>query len=417
MRSATGCLRQASSNRRERIALVTPWHPEPVDNGSKQRIRQLITALADTYDIVLITLLSPEQCSIEPLPNVPGVWSQHTIPLAAFEPRSIRALLASFRTIPRSFVATWDSNVASAINAIVERAQVRLALGADLRVLQYLLALPPGIRTLLDEANTSPFLVEPSLRSGLDSVRAYSRQWKYARLLQATARRLDAAIVPSLREAHAYRQLSGSSRVVVIENGAGTLPEPSWQVPAGAQLLYAGSLTYGLNAEAVTYFAQSILPLIERQIPSVGLTVTGASPATVPPAIAHPRVTLTGRLDEVALDTAYRASRACVVPLLSGTGTRIKLLEAMAFGIPVVSTTKGAEGLDIIPGEEYLRADAPADFAAATVRLIRDDAFARAIGARGRERIRRDYTWESRGRQLRELVRECLCSAPLGREG
>src|SRR5205085_2652153 len=106
----------------------------------------------------------------------------------------------------------------------------------------------------------------------------------------------------------AYLQLSGSARVAVIENGIASLREPRWRAPRGAQLLYAGSLTYGPNAEAVAHFIRTILPLVEQAFPDVRLLVTGATPAETPPGIEHPRVELTGWLDEGALEATYRHS-------------------------------------------------------------------------------------------------------------
>ena len=98
--------------------------------------------------------------------------------------------------------------------------------------------------------------------------------------------------------------------------------------------------------------------------------VTGALPSSTDFAMRHPQVLLAGRLDD--LDATYRAARVCVVPLRYGTGTRIKIIEALAYGMPVVTTSKGAEGLAVVHGEHVLIADDPHDFAAATVRLLRD---------------------------------------------
>lgn len=398
---------------RPRVAILSTWHPEPVDNGRKQRTRQMIAALAVDYDIVLLSLLPSREIAAGIPPQVPDVWQQCVLPLPEFDPWSLPALLAGLHPLPRSVVATWSPSLAAQIAHILRETRVGLAIGTDLRTLRYLLALDLDTRVILDEPDVSPFTAGAIDTSrGLRSLRALSRHRKYRGLLHRTTHYLDAAIVASPEEAAAYRELSGASRLVEISNGATTVPDPAWRVPSGAQLLYAGSLTYKPNAEAAVYFARSVLPLIEPKVPEVALAITGTHLTTVPPEVKHPRVTLTGRLDATALEAAHRASRACVVPLLSGTGTRIKVLEAMALGVPVVSTRKGVEGLSIVPDEEFLLADTPADFAAATVRLLTDAPFAEAIGTRGRERIRREYTWESRGQQLRDLVRECLEQAP-----
>ncbi len=194
----------------------------------------------------------------------------------------------------------------------------------------------------------------------------------------------------------------------MLENGvAGVAAEP-WRAPAGARLLYTGSVSYGPNAEAVAHFARDILPLVASAVPEARLLVTGGLPAALPPGVQHPGVTLTGWLSDEVLEALYRGSRACVVPLLSGTGTRIKILEALARGVPVVSTSKGAEGLAVVDGEHFLIADEPAAFARATIRLLRDPDFAERLGARGRAFVRQRYDWATRGEELRALVRACL---------
>ena len=399
---------------RTRVALITPWHPEPVDNGSKQRIAQLIAALAPDYDIVLISLLTADEQAGAPPSSVPGVYRQCVLTLPSYRPRSAKALLAGLHPLPRSFAVTWDRTTAMQLNAIVRSMGIGLALGADLRILHYLLDLPAGIPIVIDEMNTSPFLADEARGGTFARLRAAGRQRKYARFLGQAVRQLDAAVVSSVYEAAAYRQLAGTAQVTLIENGVGAVPESPWHPIDSTQLLYNGALSYAPNAEAVEYFLGDILPLIAPTAPSIHLLVTGKIPSAGHPARAHPQVRLSGWLDRDELDAAYRASRVCIAPLLSGTGTRIKLLEALAYGLPVVTTTKGAEGLDVISGEHLIIADTPAEFAAATVRLLTDDDAARQLGARGREHVRQRYSWDTRGVQLRGLVRDCLNSASTG---
>jgi polysaccharide biosynthesis protein PslH len=397
---------------RARIALITPWHPEPVDNGSKQRLRQVIAALAGEYDLVLISLLPREECAAGSIAAVPGIRRQFALPQQEFHPRSAAAMLAALHPLPRSFVVTWDGRTAATITRIVRDLGIALVIGADLRVMHYLLALPPGLPCLLDEANTSPFIADTAGASIPARLRAVFRERKFARLLRRASHRLD-AIVASEEEAVAYRRLARSSRVMIVENGVGALPAPAWRVPNGADLLYPGALSYTPNAEAVAYFARAVLPRVAAAVPAARLLVTGERPAALPPGLDDPRVHLTGWLTADGLDRAYRGARACVVPLLSGTGTRIKLLEALAYGLPVVTTTKGAEGLEVVPGEHLLIADDPGAFADAAIRLLREPAFAEALGARGRALIARRYTWDARGEALRDLVRARLAGASL----
>jgi glycosyltransferase involved in cell wall biosynthesis len=393
------------------VAILSTWHPEPADNGRKQRTRRMIEALAPEFDIALVSLLPPEQCNAD-LPPVPGVRSQYALPLPTFAPRSPRALAALWGGMPRSLAATWDAATAAALVGLVRRERIGLAIGTDLRTLRYLLALGRDIRTVLDEPDVSPFVVAPGDRSrGLAGMRARARERKYRCFLRQAAARLDATIVASPEEARAYQVLSDLSGAVVLENGVAAVPEVPWSPPRSGRLIYTGSLSYGPNAEAITYFVRAILPQVAESVPEVRLDVTGALPSVVPPEARDPRVALTGRLDVEAFDACLRGAAACVIPLLSGTGTRIKLLEALALGMPVVSTRKGAEGLCLRDGEHLLIADGPADFAAATIRVLRDDKLAASLGAQGREAIQTRYDWGVIGGRLRALVRILLDGA------
>ena len=140
--------------------------------------------------------------------------------------------------------------------------------------------------------------------------------------------------------------------------------------PADSRLIYPGSITYDANLDAVTFFASEILPLIRRARPHVELWVTGSTAGVETSALAGAGVRFTGLLPDV--DAAVRDSTVCVVPLRIGGGTRMKVLQAMALGTPVVATPKGVEGLDVMPGRHVLVADSPAHFAEQTLRLLQD---------------------------------------------
>jgi glycosyltransferase involved in cell wall biosynthesis len=121
---------------------------------------------------------------------------------------------------------------------------------------------------------------------------------------------------------------------------------------------------------------------------------------------ANDGLVLTGYLDDVRPTVAR--SWACVVPLRVGGGTRLKVLEAMALGTPVVSTSKGAEGLEVTSGEDILIADEPADFADATLRLLDDPALRAELAANGRRLVRGRYGWDQIGEELNRFLHQVV---------
>jgi glycosyltransferase involved in cell wall biosynthesis len=172
-----------------------------------------------------------------------------------------------------------------------------------------------------------------------------------------------------------------------------------------ASLLFAGTLSYPPNAEAVRWFVDEILPRVRERRSDVTLTVVGRDP---PPRVARlaadPAVRVVGWIDDIA--TAYEHASVVIAPLRTGSGTKLKVLEALAAARPLVATSVATEGIEIEDGEHVLVADDAAGFADAVVLLLADAALRRRIGEAGRQRVTTRYDWEPLGERLsKELER------------
>ncbi|MCE4557560.1 glycosyltransferase family 4 protein [Roseateles cellulosilyticus] len=146
----------------------------------------------------------------------------------------------------------------------------------------------------------------------------------------------------------------------------------SWQAPAGGSpvVVFTGSMDWEANVDGIRFYIEDVWPQVRAKVPNAQLRVVGKNP---PPALVQrnvPGVTFTGFVDDVR-DHA-RDAQAFVIPLRVGGGTRIKAFEAMAMGLPVVSTTIGIEGLDVDDGTHFLRADGADSLASATLKLLAD---------------------------------------------
>jgi glycosyltransferase involved in cell wall biosynthesis len=378
-----------------------------VDNGSKQRIKGIIGALAPMCDLALISLLPEDELTRNRSAPIPGISREWILALPDFRERSAGALLAGLARMPRSFTVTWDPDIARQVAARAAEFGADVLLGTDLRVIRYLCSGDLYVPRLLDEANVSTFVANAYVASlAAGNLRARLRARKYRHLLGTASRRLNAVVVSSAHEAAAFEALADRPAVTVIENSVADIPEEPWRPNASTRLLYTGSLAYDANADAIAYFQQAIQPLVLGQEPAAQLVVTGEIPEPLPAGVAHRRMTLTGRL--ASLDATRRGARMLIVPLRRGTGTRIKILEALAYGMPVVTTSKGAEGLAVEHGQHLLIADEPEEFARAIVQLMRDDPFAAELGTRGRALVEARYTWARQGARLRDLVRDLL---------
>ncbi len=183
-------------------------------------------------------------------------------------------------------------------------------------------------------------------------------------------------------------------------------PGESEETPA--TVVFTGSMDWYPNEDAVLYFLESILPRIRHAVPGVSFTIVGRNPTprVIAAAAAAAGVRVTGTVDDVRPHIGQAAVH--VVPLRVGGGTRLKIFEALAMGKAVVSTSVGAEGLPLVPGRHFIREDAPADFAAAVVALLRDPLRRRSLGAAGRELVETSYSWSQVAREFETRCAQAL---------
>ncbi len=170
-------------------------------------------------------------------------------------------------------------------------------------------------------------------------------------------------------------------------------------------LIYPGSVTYSANLDAMRYFMRAILPRVRAKEPRVRLRITGhAEQVAINELSVDNAVSFTGYVQDVR--SLIRASAVCIVPLRVGGGTRLKILEAMMLGTPVVSTRKGAEGLEVREGEHLLLADTAAEFAEATLQLLHDGALHGRIARAAQEYVCAVYDWKKIGARLNQVLLE-----------
>jgi glycosyltransferase involved in cell wall biosynthesis len=182
---------------------------------------------------------------------------------------------------------------------------------------------------------------------------------------------------------------------------------PDLARPVPNALLYNGALTYSANYGAMEFFLAEVYPIIRRQEPGVSLTITGSTSGVDLSGLRlEEGVRLSGYVDDIRPLVA--GAWACVAPILHGGGTRLKILEAMALGTPVVATSKGAEGLEVTPGQDILIADEPAEFAAQVLRLLRDANLRERLATNARRLVEQRYDWAGIGQRFVDLVEETV---------
>jgi len=394
-----------------KILFLTPQLPYPPQKGTALRNWGLISGLAERHRISLLSFQAPGQ-DLQPAPPLIETCARgETGPQPERAPRDrLRDLLftrqpdMALRLASETFARRLKNWLAQESFDVVHIEGIELAPYLDL-----IEAAPPryggaGGRArplLLFDDHNCEYLLQK--RVCLTDLRTPARwpgaaysfvQW--LRLLRYEAqvcRRADRILAVSEADAAALRKLVSALDVIVVPNGIDTRAyQPQTPNPQSQTLVFTGTMDFRPNVDAVLWFARQVLPLVRAEVEEARFVVVGQHP--------HPRldelrddraVTLTGWVEDTR---PYIAEAAVyVAPLRMGGGTRLKLLEALAMGKPVVATRLGAEGYPVTHGREMLLTDTPADFAAEVVGLLRAPERGVELGRAGRAFVEERYDW------------------------
>ena len=241
-----------------------------------------------------------------------------------------------------------------------------------------------------------------------------------ARLARRTerlvARFATVGLVCSELDRQILNRLAPGARIEVAPNGPPTPASLASPVPPGFLILFVGYARYEPNAEGILWLIRRIFPLVRAQLPQARLMIIGDGSRELGIGDSEPGVEVLGFVPD--LQSAYERARLVVCPVRRGAGTRIKIIEAALHGRPVVSTSVGAEGLDLLDGRDLILADDEKAFAEAIVDLLSNDEKAGRIGAAASDRARRVYAADKIRSNLACLARSLAMRerAPAGGE-
>lgn len=391
-----------------RVLYLSPWFPHPLDTGFRIRVYHLLRALAERHRVTLLTLDPQGWASAQVDAIAPLCERATVVPRDPFRRRGLRAALR-FMFVPPAMTVPFPE-MTRLIRRLHTRQPFDVVIAASVVMARYALMVP-GVPHILEEHNchtrwqyeryqvqTSPL---QQLRCWLSWRKlALYESWLFGRFALVT--------MVSEQDAESSRRLllRGRPPVEVVPNGVEI--ERFCSGSAGPQpntLIFNGPLTYYVNHEAMQFFLHQVYPRILSQCPSVRLRITGSTRGVDLQSLPlDENVTLTGFIEDIR--SAVAASWVAVAPILSGGGTRHKILEAMAARTPVVSTSKGAEGLGVIDGVHVLLADDPASFAARTLQLLRDPSLRERLTANARRLVEQKYDWARIGQRFVSLVED-----------
>jgi glycosyltransferase involved in cell wall biosynthesis len=352
------------------LALVTPYLPAPANTGGRIRMHRLARALARVARVDLFARVFP----VELTPDIgPALAEYATVYLRGADAGALRLLGESRRVREAS---PWG--LARDLRAAHARAPYDAVVACHSYAAATARSLGPRVPLALDEHNIeSRYARRVSPGDPVEPARLerWERaQWRDAALVTAVTE-ADAAVIRAHRD----------GPTVVVANGADAATL-AWRAPsarASRSLLFVGAMSHPPNVAAAVLLAREVLPRVRARHPGATLVLCGRAPADAVRALASRQVTVTGTVADTApfLDAA-----GCYVNALTdGEGSSLKLPEAMAAGVPVVSTAVGARGFDVAHGRELLlTGDAPDALADGACAVFADPAAADARAARAR---------------------------------
>ena len=387
------------------ILFLSRWYPYPIDNGAKIRVFNLLKYLAEQYTVDLISFAERPVAEADLEAMRPYCRFVATVPYRPFQPRGMKAIMGFLASRPRSVIDTFHPELDALVQQWVRENQYDLIIPSEIDMIPYALRVS-GVPRLFEEIELTTIREAFSkethplrkLRYGLTwwKLQNYVRDFlpHFAGYTSASEgeREQVAAILPTYQ-----------GKFALVPNGVDiTAHQQTFGPVEPDSLVYAGAMTYQANFDAVAYFLAEIWPRIRAERPQTQFYVTGKLQG-VPVEQLPPRegVVFTGYLDDVRPRVAQ--SWSSVIPLRLGGGTRLKILESLALGTPVVTTSKGMEGLALKPERDVLVADTPEAFAAAVLKLLRDPHLRTALSQHGQQAVQR-YDWPKIGADLCQFV-------------
>ena len=383
------------------VSSELPW---PLDSGGHLRTYHLLRSLAARFDVHLIAPHGRDDTGAVAALAAAGIVAHAARPATAPLHHAWKAVTSRLQRRPYVMYARHDhQGVRTAVREFCERTRPAVLYLDHLDSLNYADCCGGALK-VLDLHNVYSLIAERAAESRRGLTQWYLRG--EAVLLRAAER--EAATRPDLLFAvsdheRGYYQARGQRPVHLIPNGVDCgayemLPEGRTGPPV---ILYLGSMSWQPNADAALFLANEVLPLVRRRVPDARLRIVGRDPPPQVRSAAAEGVEVTGGVDSVI--PHLRDASLMAVPLEAGGGTRLKILEALAAGLPVVSTLIGAEGLDLTDGEHLVIASRD-QFADSIVRLLTDRELGHRLARSGRIAVRRGYDWGAIGRKASDAI-------------
>ncbi len=405
-----------------RVLFLTQVLPYPVDAGPKLRAYYVLRHLAQSHDVTLVSFVRTEDTPEAVAHLASFCRAVHTVPMVRSLALNVRAVAkATLDGQPIIIVRDEIASMRRLIRRLVAETLFDVVHADQTSMAQYGLYARrvaqsgPRPRTVFDVHNALHRVYaqmradEPSLLRRLYIARERAAFERYEHRLWS---QFDAAVfVTDEDRAAVGAPLEDRPGLATIPICAApkdrVLVAP---VPDPKLVLHLGTMFWPPNVQGMLWFAGEVWPLVVRRVPEARLAIIGRRPPSEVQALdADPTISVLGYVED---PTAYlQQTAAFVVPLHAGAGMRVKILDGWSWGVPIVTTRLGAEGIDITDGHEALVADDPAAFADAVVRLLQEPALRQRLREAGHRKAATAYNWQVRYAEWDRVYEDVLGKA------
>jgi glycosyltransferase involved in cell wall biosynthesis len=399
-----------------RILVIDKLVPYPPVDGGRIRVFNLLQHLSRHHEVTLITMYNPSSgedsgaTALNRFCTRVELVARQELSLREYRFRQLRGIL---NREPMRSMIVWSEDMAEKISTLTENESFDIVDIQRPCLAPYVRRISSKNRcrkilTLYDVPYVQYRRIMMAERDWHAKLRIFYLDWLFSKRATLEYGGLfdKYVMVSELDRATLLRERPNLD-IAVVPNGVDTKGYPFLaEQPAKPTLLLVGKMNYLPNVDAAVFFCQEIFPLIKQRVPEAKLLIVGGNPRNSVQGLASEHITVTGYVDSVM--PYYQQSCVSVVPLRSGGGTRLKILESMALGRPVVSTTVGCEGLAVTHEENILIADDPPDFAAQTVRLLTDAELRARLIRNGRRLVETTYDWEVIAQRLLQIYDDVM---------
>lgn len=390
-----------------KVLLLTQVLPYPPDSGPKVKTWNVLKFLAQHHQVTLVSFVRGDQ-SKEGRHLEQYCEAVYTVPMKRGAWRDAWYMGRSFLS-GQPFLMVRDDRRAmrDLIDRLVAQTRFDVVHADQLNMAQYA-ARVPGARKVLDAHNALWLLYKRLWQTMGPGPKKWllERDWQLLKQYEGRlCREFEAVLAVSVEDQAALEEAAGRAldvRVIPIAVDTDELAPVTRQ--AGADhILHIGTMFWPPNIDAILWFLEEVWPLVRTQRPDVIFDIVGANP---PPEIVaygerEANVNVTGYVTDPA--PYYQSAGVMIVPVRAGGGMRVKILNALAQELPLVTTTIGCEGIAVESEQHLLIADTPQAFAEASLRLLDDRSLAEALGRNGRHLIQSTYDYRAACLPLNEV--------------